>query len=125
VRLLSWAVVLNIATSPMLLCYGCSDGVGLSMAARTAAIATSALVSLSIVLVVLQRSAGLLLMLIAGVATTLVALDAVPRVAAGLHRWELISATTAVAAFPAGVLGTVAALAVFARPIVRYLATAR
>ena len=134
VRLLAWAVVLNISAVPMLLTYLASDGWWLTAERRVATIVVATLLTAAIVLVILQRSAGLLLLGLYGLATVLLAADALAGMLgpapASLDRGgctmtprEVIVASTVpalVAAVP-GAITAVAALTAFARRIWRFL----
>lgn len=117
---LSWAVVLGIATAPMLLMLGCSPQTGLSLATRAGAIATAAVLALGVVQVIRCRAAGLVLLAAAGLAT--LALGAVVLPVALSHDAARVYATAIpLAAFPPGIAGALLSIALFARPIARFL----
>jgi len=120
-QLLSWAVVLNIATAPELLAYGCMSATGLGVAARAVAIASAAALAIAVVLVVMCRAAGVLLMTAAGVATVVLGILGLPVLTASHDPSQVLVTLTALTAFPPGILGALASAVVFARPIVRFL----
>jgi hypothetical protein len=114
------AMVCNIATAPMMLSYGCIEG--LTTQTRAFAIATAALLALAVVLVGLRRSAGVLLMAVAGGATVVIGLGALPTLLSPCtDPMRALWLSTALTAFPPAVLGALATLGVFARPMVRFL----
>lgn len=115
------AMICNIATAPMLLSYGCFDG-GMALSTRLWAIGASALLALSVVLVGLRRSAGVLLMAAGGAATVAIAVSALPILLSPCTDPERqLWVTTSLTAFPPAVIGALATMAVFARPIARFL----
>src|SRR5204862_420592 len=68
-RLLSCAVILNIAAAPMLLSFACLDGLGLTGAHRAVALLVAATLAAGVALVIAQRSLGLLLLMLGGLGT--------------------------------------------------------
>jgi len=120
-HLLSWSVVLNIATAPMLLCYGCSPALPISNAVRCVAIAAAAALAVAVVLVILCRSIGLFVMTAAGVATVALGVHALPLALHSHDASQTFVTTLTLAAFPPGILAAAGSIIVFARPIARFV----
>lgn len=123
VRLLAWAVVLNIATAPMLLLHACIDP-AMALEVRLGVIAVGLCVVAGVVAVIRQRAVGLFLMPLGGVGTMVIGLHALPTlqaaVACGDMHQQLVD-LSAVAAFPAGVIGALASALAFARPVLHFV----
>ena len=122
-RLLSLAVVLNIATAPMLLLHGCVANQA-PTSLRLVSIAIALITALGVVLVIAQRSMGLLLMCCGGVLTAALGACALPALLAtscGLSSTQTIVDMTAIAAFPAGVMGAFAATLAFGGAAFRFI----
>ncbi len=123
VRLLSWAVVLNIATAPMLLLHACVDP-AMPLSRRLFVIGAGVLTTFSVAQVIGQRSVGLLLMCAAGLATMAIGYHSLPGLfgcACGEDRYQMMVEMTAVTVFPAGMLGAFASMVAFARPMLRFV----
>ena len=132
VRLLRWALVLNIAAWPMLFKYIGSGAAGCGT--RMLCIALSVTLFGALVLVTLQRTIGLLLLAASGIGTIVVAADAAAGLSAMLQpqpftcgfayglRMQAIADTAMIgAAFIPGAIAAVAVFAVFVGPMVRFL----
>ncbi len=120
-HLLSWSVVLNMATAPMLLCYGCSPALPISNVVRCIAIAAAAALAVAVVLVILCRSIGLFVMTAAGIATVALGVHALPLALHSHDASQTFVTTLTLAAFPPGILAAAGSIIVFARPIARFL----
>jgi hypothetical protein len=132
--MLSWAVILNIGAAPMLLMYVGSDGWWMTAWRHAAVSVVVVLIAAAVALVILQRSAGLLLLGLCGLMTVLLAGDAFAGVMSAaladmyqggctLTPREAIIASTvpAILAAVPGAVAAVVALAMFAPGIARFL----
>jgi hypothetical protein len=134
VRLLGWTVVLNVAALPMLLFYSGSTGWWMDGFRRAAGLATLVLLALALALVVMQKTAGLLLFGVVGLAMVWIAGDAIhgalspapPELARGgcimtPREAALAGSLPAIAALLPGAVAAVAAVAAFAGRIRAFL----
>ncbi|MCA9667912.1 MAG: hypothetical protein KC503_20080 [Myxococcales bacterium] len=133
VKLLRVAVVLNFAALPMIFKYIGSAHCPLSVGALTV------LLGVALGLVILQRTAGILLLAVSGVLTAMLALSAGgtlmqmlthrPEFMCGTGAWrysiELVERAMMSSGFVPGALAAIAALAVFAAPMARFLRRGR
>jgi len=135
VRLLRAALVVNFAALPMLLMYLGSEGHWVTSATRWLTGAALIVLTAALVLLILQRTAGLLLLGLAGIGTVWIAIGAAAGIdamlatsfdgmcghAVGQHHLRLMNtAMVASAVFP-GALAAVAAVVAFAAPMFRFL----
>jgi hypothetical protein len=131
VRALRWALVLSVAALPMVLRYAGTDAPWIGPGARAMAALVTVALAASIVLVLLQRSLGLLLLLVSGLGVIWLAQDAASALGAvdvqdpclAQHRLRWLLAETAMigAAVIPGALMALTAFAVFLRPMIRFL----
>ncbi len=131
-RILRWAVVLNIAVLPMLLKHVGNSAFWLSCGSRSVAALTAIALLAGLVLVVMQRTAGLLLLGLGGLSTIYLAGASSCGLAAMLsggpwsgsslgYQLALLDTALISTAFLPGALAALAAVAAFAGPITRYL----
>lgn len=124
VRVLSAAIVLNIATAPMLVLYACFNP-SMSLGQRPVALSVAVLTATGVVFTVMRRTLGLVLLCAAGLAACALAMVALPSLLAHSYAdpYLQLEQVTAIAAFPAGILGALATGLTFARPMLRFLRT--
>lgn len=134
VRVLSWALVLNIGAVPMLAFYLGSDAPWIGPGRRLLTAALLALLVAALVLVVLQRTAGLLLLGISGLLMIGLAADAalgalrpyppeldIPGCSLTPRQALLLGSLPAMAASVPGGVAAVAALAAFRQRLADFL----
>lgn len=136
VRALRWALVLGVATLPMLFRYIGTSAHWMGDGERALTVATTLLLAGAVGLLLVQRSAGLLLMVLAGAGTAYLAVDAARGLVAqlqappppnlcgfayGEHLRMLVDTAMVGAALVPGAVAAVAVFAVFLRPMLRFL----
>lgn len=133
VRALRWALVLSVAALPMMLRYTGTDAPWIRPGVQIVAALVTVMLAATIVLVLLQRSLGLLLLLICGAGIIWLAQDAAstlgeltrsfeePCLAQHKLRWLLADTAMIGAAVIPGALMALTAFALFLRPMIRFL----
>lgn len=126
----STALVLNVGSLSMLLTYLGSEGWWMTVELRAVVAFTTLVLGAALALLVLQRSAGLLLLAIGGVASLALAGDAAGSMAAGapyamagscMHYYLLGESAMVVSGLVAGGLAALVALALFLAPMIRFI----
>jgi hypothetical protein len=135
VRLLRVALVVNFAALPMLLLYLGNQGGWVTPTTRWVTGAVLLVLTAALALLILQRTAGLLLLGLAGVGTIWIAAGAATGIdamlatsmrgwcgyAVGQHHFQLINTAMVASAVLPGALAAVAALVAFVAPMIRFL----